>query len=136
MNSHVREALSWVKTLMESQSARRPEWVKAVLKGIRSYNSMTGEPTAEGKKFADYLASSSEFELIGICPNIMYIKTHGNEEDQKAMWLHAWGTPVLLYKHRKTCALVIAGPGIRFNDSVVREISYNQYKEEILGITG
>lgn len=80
--------------------------------------------------------NSSEYQLIGICPNIMYIKASGNEDELKAIWVHPFGTPVLLYKHKKTCALVIAGPGIRFNDSVVREIDVNRYREEILGITG
>lgn len=132
----VPQALSWVKEFLESRASRRYEWVKTVLRGIRSYNSKTGEPTDAGNEFAANLSDKKQFELIGICPNIMYIKAEGSPEDLNAIWVHAWGTPVLLYKHKKTCALVIAGPGIRLNDSVVREISYNQYKEEILGITG
>ena len=132
----VRQALSWVKELMESRASRRHEWVKTILRGIERYNSKTGETTRDGMEFAANLQDRSQFELIGICPNIMYIKAEGQPEDLKAIWVHAWGTPVLLYKHKKTCALVIAGPGIRLNDSVVREISYNQYKEKILGITG
>ena len=132
----VKQALSWVKEFMGSRASRRHEWVKTILKGIRSYDSKSGEPTRDGNTFAGNLEDRSQFELIGICPNIMYIKTEGSPEDLKAIWVHAWGTPVLLYKHKQTCALVVAGPGIRLNDSVVREISYNKYKEEILGITG
>jgi hypothetical protein len=132
----VKQALSWVKEFMNSKALRRREWVRTILNGIKSFNSKSGEPTSDGIEFAKNLSDRSQFDLIGICPNVMYIKAEGPESDLKSIWVHAWGTPVLLYKHKKTCALVIAGPGIRLNDSVVREISYNKYKEEILGITG
>lgn len=132
----IRHYLSWVDVFIQATVKRRREWVNSILDGIRSFNSKSGKPTPEGETFADTLMNRSEFELIGVCPNIMYIKADGAKEDLNAIYVHPFGSPTLLYKHKKTCALVIAGPGIRFNDSVVREISFNQYNEQVLGITG
>lgn len=135
--SKVLEHLTWVQTLIFDATARHRKALKeAVLKGISSFNSKTGRTTREGSELASVLQDESEYELIGICPNTMYVKVDGAVEDQNAVFVHPWGTPVLLYKHKRTCCLVIAGPGIRFNESIVREISFNQYRDFITGITG
>ncbi len=126
-----RTYLGWLPTLLRSSSERRQDWVKKILDGLKSYR--------EGKaKSATYLSDviqdKSEFELIGFAVNACYAKVDGPKEMLDAFWVHPWGTPALMYKHKRLPMIVMVGPGIRFNESILQEVGMDDMK--VMGITG
>lgn len=82
------------------------------------------------------LKNEKNFECIGFIPNVTYIKHNGTKEQLEADWVHPFGSPTLLYAHKTLPMLIIAGPDIMYNDSMIRAIKENQYGESVAGITG
>lgn len=131
----VKEELAWVSTFTRLPVAKRKEWVKRILEEIRSYRK--GKPSPETKYLSELLADRSKFELIGISYNMSYIKVDAEDEEcLRARWIHPWGSPKLLFKHKKLPMLIIAGADIRFNDAVTNEVKGNSQVRGIIGITG
>lgn len=135
----VTEHLPWVGVMLKTPRAGRMKWVKIILDGIRSYRekAQARDRQADEQRewLSDLLQDESKFELVGFSPNVQYVKASGSEDQMSALWVHPWGTPQLLYKHKRLPLLIIAGPGIRFNESVLAESRENE-SESTLGITG
>ncbi len=137
----VKEYLSWVMTMLETPSSRRREWVKTIIEGIRSYRKdkapVSAQDAATTKYLSDALLDESTWELVGFVPNISYVRVDAPDADMlKYIWVHPWGTPPLLFKHKRLPLTVIAGPGIRWNDTILRELKENGYVDKPLGFTG
>jgi hypothetical protein len=135
-STKVVQFLDWIDIVARSSVAYRRKIKDAILDGITRFNSRTDSQTKEGLELAKSLRGS-EFEEIGFSLNINYVKIDSKQAALlRPIWVHAWATPKILYKHKKLPILVIAGPDLRFNDSIIGEISVNDYREQILGITG
>jgi len=72
--------------------------------------------------------------MIGLGVNACYVRVNGDKELLNSLWVHAFGSPVLMLKHKKLPVIVLAGPGIRYNSSILQEHGIDG--SEVLGITG
>jgi hypothetical protein len=132
----VKEELGWVDTFVRLPPSKRKEWVKRILEEIRSYRKR-GNPTKETKYLSDLLSDRSKFDLIGFSYNVNYIKVDADDDESlMARWVHPWGSPKLLFKHKKLPILIIAGADIRFNDAITNELRDNPRLDDVAGITG
>jgi hypothetical protein len=127
--------LSWVKALINATYKARDNLFRKILDGITRYNSRTGTPTKDGQKLVQDLLSE-EFECIGFTPNLQYIRLEGSANDEHALFVHPWATPPLVFKHRRLPVILITGPGIRLNDTIVREVQTNDFRVGVQGFTG
>jgi hypothetical protein len=137
--SEVKEFLTWAETMIATPIKQRKIWVEKIIAGIRSYREpKTKNPDMESQKkyLSDMLENEDDVELIGFAVNSSYIKVDSpHEEELGALFIHPFGTPQLLYKHKKLPMLLIVGPGIRLDESILEEVSGNQ-KIPTRGITG
>lgn len=104
--------------------------------------------SAEGEGKADTSAGeelyallrSGKFEVVGIAPSVMYAKIDGREKDLNALWVHPFGSPTLLLKHKRLPVLLMTNPGLRYNESMLSEMKFNEghleWLDEIAGISG
>lgn len=142
MTGPVRSFLTWVKTLMNSDKKDRRKLKNRILNDIKDTKQGLSNGKADpyqGKKLYEALKDAAKFKLIGFAPNVMYLKEDGSPDQLSTVWVHAWGMPTLLYKHKKFPMLIMVGPGIRFNKTLLSEIDEEQLKEwmgNIQGITG
>jgi hypothetical protein len=145
--------MKWVRTLIFTTPSYRKQVVKQVLEGIKKYKTKyqkkrdkkgesldyswdKGAPNKEAVEFGQLLENNKDFKLIGITPQIMYIKTTGNKKQLECIFRHQFGSPVLLYKYKDLPILILAGGAIRLDNSVVAEIGENHYANVSEGITG
>jgi len=140
----MKEYLNWAMVMIQMaykdpDKAResRKRWVDHILNGIKSYRGSSGEKTEEAKYLTDILSDEDTWELIGFAPNLQYIRCdHENDNMLKFLFVHPWGTPPLVYKHKRLPMFITVGPGIRWNDSILREITDNGYNDHVEGATG
>lgn len=131
----VKDHLSWVKTMLKAPVSRRREWIKTIIDGIKSYRDKQA-PKKDVLWLSDVIQDDATWELIGVAVNQQYVRMDGDKELLDAIWVHPWGTPNLVYKHRKLPLIITVGPGIRWNDSILSEMPKNEYDEAVRGITG
>jgi len=125
----VKEFNSWVYTLIETPVRKRKEWVKGVLEGIKNFK--VKNPSNNTQDMIDSLNSSS-FDLVGFSTNINYIKDKkkpgDSKEDLEHVFVHAWGSPKLLYAHKDLPLLMIVGGDLRVDGTILSEIGKNKGK--------
>lgn len=139
----IKEVLGWAVTMVNKahknpNAARkdRAKWVELILEGIRSYRKK-GATQKESHYLSDMIQDTDTWELVGFATNLQYIRAdHSNDEMLKYMFVHPWGTPPLLYKHKRLPMFITVGPGIRWDNSVLKEIDDNGYNDSIEGATG
>lgn len=135
MAGEVKENLSWVSTMIMSPAHERKQWLKIVLKNIKkAFNPKAREgETEELVK----LLGSSDVEIIGFAPNIQYLRVDGSEQFLKAWWVHPT-QPTLIAKHKRLPLVFLAGPSLRFDETVIKEINPEKGIEEesLIGFTG
>ena len=118
----MKEYLAWVTTMLHAPVKKRWEWVELIFAGFRTYRK-----SKEGIYLSDILQDKDTWEILGFCPNIQYVRVdHKDEEMLKYIFVHPWGTPPLLLRHKRLDIAVIAGPGMRWNDTILREIKDNK----------
>lgn len=142
MSNQVKSFLTWVKTTMNSGRKDRRKLKNQILDAVRESSIKSKQNPRDpyqGKKLYDALRDTAKFKLIGFAPNVMYVKEDGTEDQLNTVWVHAWGMPTLLFKHKKFPMLIMVGPGIRFNETLLSELDEGQYREwmdVVQGITG
>jgi hypothetical protein len=140
--SGVREYLSWVTTMLETPVKKRWEWVNLIVDGIRSYRpketaQLSKADEATVKYLSDAILDDKTFEIIGFGTNLSYVRIDAPNRDMlKYIWIHPWGTPPLVLKHRRLPVFITVGPGIRWNDTILRELKDNGYTDSVIGATG
>lgn len=133
----VKDHLSWVTTLIRSPLIRRKQWVDAVLRALRSYRPHDKNTYAKEVKYlSDVIQDTNTWELVGFSVNASYVRADGPEEMLPYVYIHPWGTPALVYKHKVLPVVITVGPGIRWNESILHEMTENEYKENVVGFTG
>lgn len=134
MSSGVKDSLSWMMTMLMSPAKERKAMVKIILKNIRS----AFNPRARKGETEDLvnLLESSDVEIIGLAPNIQYLRIDGSEDMLKAWWVHP-NQPTLIAKHKRLPVVFLAGPSLRFNETVIKELDSEGLKDDaLLGFTG
>lgn len=137
--------LPWVDTLMNSSTRARTRLKNTILNGIKFVNASWYRKNLKDTKLESKLRkqdpkmlelfkflNSKKMEFIGFSPIVPYIKEKGTADDLFAYWHHNNGVPALLYKHSELPILIIAGPSIRLNDSLLNEIDANSNLEVLL----
>jgi len=124
--------LGWVGTLLKTPASERREWVKEIIDGFKEYRK--GRRNPKQKYLSEVLSDKSQWEEVGFVPGVEYIKIDGAEDELNCIWEHPHMNPQLLLKHKTLPVFVIAGPGLRFNDSVLNEKGIRS--EGVRGITG
>ena len=142
MSGKVKEYNSWVKMMQKLPEEKRQEWVERIHKSIEEQAEKENPTNREElSNFSELLQDGRKFKLVGFAPNAQYIKDSKGKNDPgvlESVYIHAFGTPKLLYAHKKLPILIIVGPDLRMDESVLDEGS-NKYKNErhdIKGITG
>jgi len=131
----VKDHLSWVKTMLKAPVSRRHAWFNAIIDGIRSYRDKTTHKK-DALWLSDIIQDDATWEVIGFAVNQQYVRMDGDKDLLDAIWVHPWGTPNLVLKHRKLPLIITVGPGIRWNESILGEMTKNAYDESVRGITG
>lgn len=150
--TQVKECLSWATTMLNSSVKRRKEWVKLIFESFKSYRKvgLKGEnlkinpytqAMVESKQnyLSDALQDQKTWDIIGFSVNLQYVRvSHADKNLLRFVFLHPWGTPPLLLKHKRMPMIVIAGAGIRWNDTILRELKENDsiIDHDLEGATG
>lgn len=139
----MKEYLSWALVMVQQAQANpdkaritRRMWVDRIFNGLMSYRPST-PANKEAVYLSDVLKDDSTWEEVGFAVNLQYVRVdHDNDEMLKYIFVHPWGTPPLILKHKRLPVFITVGPGVRWNDSILREITENGYNDRIEGATG
>lgn len=128
-----KEYLGWVNVILKSTRKERAEWVKIIMDGLRYYRQFNHRKT---DWLSDQLENKADYELIGFVPNLSYIKHDAKDAGLlNAIFVHPWGVPSLLYKHKRLPIAVIVNPAMRLDDTVLNE-QKNPREDDLMGFTG
>lgn len=121
----------WAASLVKWPIRARTRLKEALLEALRSYRKK--KPGGGGPWISDIL-ESPEFECRGFAVDINYIlaKKHPDLETD-CVYNHPWGSPKLLYVHKKLPICVIVGADLRLDTSVAHEAGA---KIPVRGFTG
>ena len=137
-SSHgVIDSLDWVHELRNSPREFRKDLRKLVMDSLKSYSAKgEGNPdTRAGVALAKELVENYVFQ--GFAPNILYVKEKGQDRgEEEAIYVHPWGTPTLVFKHKYLPCVVMVNPGIRLDESFLQEMPFNKEYAEMLGFSG
>lgn len=116
--ARVKDFLPWVALMTKLPASERRRWVKTIFDGIKSYR---GKSAQKSVWLSDMLADSKEFELVGFAANVSYVRLDGNATEMAALYVHPWGTPTLLLKHKTLPVILMASPSIRYDQTLLAE---------------
>lgn len=147
--AHIREHLTWIEKLLSMTSKARKLVREKVIAALQEEieNENSGYDPQSIEQIVEAL-DSKHFEFVGFMPNVTYAKESGDKDEMRALFVHPFGYPTLLYKHKRSPVYVFVNPLLRFNGSVLHEIPYSEYKKfmdkgverpeeiELRGITG
>jgi hypothetical protein len=120
------QALSYTKTLSKMTTNEKSKLRELILEGIRSYRKENRKNTLW---LSDYLESGKDFSFRGFAANLPYINVNPKFGDTQSFWIHAWGTPQLLFSHARLPVMMIVGPSVRLDENVLGE-------SNMVGFTG
>lgn len=138
------EYLSWANVLASSPEKYRKEMRAMILEEIKHFSEHgEGHPdTTAGEALYAELKNPDLWEFVGFAPTIKYIReTAPTKEELEALWVHPWGLPALIFKHKKLCVFIMTHPGMRFDKSYPDEMEINKRANPtkigpLRGITG
>lgn len=117
----------------------REGWRKKMMEWLICYKK--GKPSPEGQALVNMLKRECKF--VGFSPCVTYMmekpRRHGSWDDMRAQWVHPFGSPTMLFFHKKYPIAILANPNLRFDETVLSEIDKNRGLREmrnLLGITG
>lgn len=152
---------SWASTILNASARARTEIKNSVLEGVKYFRASfkkSGENTLKDPTLDELLQGPDKYtpaklnkeaeqlykdlknqkgvQFVGFVPEINYMKENGPQNHLDAIWNHPFGSPALLYAHKELPILIIAGPDIMFNDSIVKSIKSNKWSGSVYGVTG
>lgn len=116
--SGIKQLLSYTDTLSKMNTNEKLDLLEATMDGIRSYR----EEHADQKTttwISDYLESGKDFKFLGFVADLPYINIDPSTGDTRTFWMHAWGTPQLLFSHHSLPIIMIIGPSLRLDENVL-----------------
>jgi hypothetical protein len=124
----------WANVFFSGTQKQRIKVVDTVLEAIKIFKK--GRKSPEGDKAYKFI-TSNKVELIGVVPNINYIRVQSRvKEDLDALWDHHFSVPTLLYRIKDSPFLLLANPNVEYNNSKLLEIASNANLEELKNIAG
>lgn len=133
--SQVAESMKYLRYIINSDRKDRENLKNQIIKGIEESHN----PDAYEGETEDLvnLLRSPDVEIIGFVPNIQYIRLDGSVDFLKTWWVHAT-QPTLIVKHKRLPLVFLAGPSLRWNKSVIKEVNPKSgiEKDDLIGFTG
>jgi hypothetical protein len=118
----IKQVLSWTRVVSAMKSAEKQKLAQLTIDGIRAQKS--GEYPVW---LSDMIEAGKEFEIVGFAGNAPYINVDKTFGDTKPVWVHPWGIPALLLRHRQFPAMMIVSPTIRLNENIRGERNMEGY---------
>lgn len=122
----------WYREVLEMSEKERVDLVNKTLNEIAKEGSINDKPTASGLALVKMLRT--ECELGGFSPNIYYCRHKGR--DLKDTFIHKWGYPTLIYKHKRYPMTIQVNPGMRKDKMLLTEIPGNRKLFEGIYVVG
>lgn len=120
----VDQLLSYNKTLSKMSKAEKSHLFNLTIKGIQTYR----DSKNAGKEWlSDYLVKNKDFTFKGFALNLPYINVDPAYGDTRSFWVHAWGTPQLLFSHKRLPVMIITGPSVRLDKNVLGDTNMTGY---------
>lgn len=116
--SGIKQLLSYTDTLSKMTPGEKDELFEATIEGIRSYRSENSDKKVTNW-ISDYLESGKDFKFLGFVADLPYINVDPSTGDTRTFWMHAWGTPQLLFSHHNLPIMMIIGPSLRLDENVL-----------------
>jgi hypothetical protein len=147
----VKHALSWVFTMLETPASERQEWVKHIVKSMREnaasfvdpYKNLSAkdrvEKVKEIAKNLEYLTNmlARDCDIVGLTPNINYIRVSGRPEFLKPWWIHPFSSPTIVAKHKTLPVMFLIGPSIQKDKATIYTVEDGSIVQNpIEGVTG
>lgn len=137
------EELSWVDAVANhAGGSDRKQIAKTNLEALKYFHSTDGNITAEGMALYNRYANRNKFKLVGIMTNIRYLKMDGPQDDLTARFVHPWGTPTLIFLELAASKVYPANPvlhivnvNLRYDDSIINEVEFNEKTAPMKGFT-
>lgn len=126
--------LSWVDDIINASESDRKRLKEKVLDDIKYYQAKWEKSKSGEHKLVSLNQSAVEwvnelksgrYDFIGFIPGNIYIKAKGPKAHLDVAWEHEHSAPTLLFYDKRLPRLIITGPNIRFNDSILKEIKEN-----------
>lgn len=124
----------WYKEVLNMTESERKSLVAEILKAVAMDGSKNDRATVSGQKLVTYIRR--EFDLVGFCPNVWYGKASGSKNDLRDTFIHKWGYPTLLYKHKTLPFTMQVNPGMRKDKMLLTEIPGNRGLYEGVYVVG
>lgn len=120
----VKQLLYYSKVLSRMSVRDKEELKNLVMDGIRSYR----KDNQKGDIWlSDFLDSNKDYVFQGFSLNLPYINVDPKYGDTKSFWIHPWGTPQLLFTHRRLPIMMIVGPSVRLDQNVLGQSNMTGY---------
>lgn len=114
----------WYRAILDMTEKDRLGLVEKILHAIEREGSLNDQPTASGRAMVRML--KRDCELVGFGPNLWYAKARGGKADLRDTFIHKWGYPTLVYKHKKMPMTLQVNPGMRKDRMLLAEIPHNR----------
>jgi hypothetical protein len=100
----------WFNEVLELDSRGREAFIQDCLDEISRSGSIDDRPTEDGQALVKFLKQDCDF--VGFNPNLVYARGKGADKDMRVKFVHKFGYPTLVYKHRKMPILISANPAL------------------------
>lgn len=112
----IRQILSWANAVSYMTTPEKKQLAKLLITGIeRQRKSKASDETW----LSEFISSQKEFTIEGFAANAPYINVDKNYGDTKPIWVHPWGIPALLLKHKTLPVIMMVSPAIRLNENLL-----------------
>lgn len=120
----IRQCLSWVDVVSRMNLSEKKNLANLILAGLVAQR--------KGKRsdevwLSDFIAKGREFKIVGFAANAPYINVDRKWGDTKPIWVHPWGIPALLLKHKTLPIIMMVSPAIRLNENMLGDKSMEGY---------
>lgn len=134
INATEKERLALKGAILDGVSYFKAKWQKITNEDPPKYRLLYKDK--EALALVQQLKSRSDFEEIGFCTLVPYIKVQGPKNHLDVVWEHKLAHPALLLAHKRLPVLIITGPNIMFDDSILNHIPANEMNIPTGGISG
>jgi hypothetical protein len=121
----MKEKLSWVDLLCNLPTHEKKTWIKTLLDGIKSYR----KSKSKDDVYLTEMLEDGEFKCVGFSTAISYITSSTDQNSKGVVFHHPWGTPALIYKHKRLPLVIITSPSLRHDETI-------DGKRNVQGFTG
>lgn len=115
-NYDIKQALSWSGVVARMAPAEKKELARLLISGLVDQR----KRKAEGEEWlSDLISKEKELRIVGFALNAPYINVDKSYGDTRPIWVHPWGIPALLLRHRTLPVIMMVSPAIRLNENLM-----------------